>query len=267
MNKNRFFVIALMAGVIGPIALSAAPPDCNGLLLSQLVAGGVDNSTGCAVQDLQFINWFWSDSGPGSVPDSANVSLADITDPGYPGANSINVGVALDSAWIDTPGGVQPFTLGYTVEVTDPTYEIEDWEELVRGVNLNTAGGGTGSVEITSESCPGGTSLPCPSPRFLVLDTTSDETGPFSADGAYNPTTNLLATQSEGVLIGGNDGAALGEVDEIYSEVAATPEPATQWLLGTGLALFLVLRRRLTIMGRYALPSGCATAGVCPKHR
>jgi hypothetical protein len=213
--------------------------DCSGLNLNQLTTGTVSE---CSVQDKVFSNFQWS-----STVAASSVVLADDTDPGYPGASNVNVGIGLSGPFGLTAGAASiDLNLSYTVTVSDPNYLIDDASLFLSGVDFH---GGTGSLSGSEDWCGGASiSSGCIGGQHLHagISVSDPQTSALFHVTFSTPVSFVTVTKDIQVHSDPTVATDFSRMDQTFSQtIQGTPEPVSMVLGGVGLCVLgLVGRKR-----------------------
>jgi len=232
--RLQFLLIGTFLVLAPRHGIAASIPSCNLLSVSNLIAGGADNATGCMIQDKLFNQWTLTDTNDPSS-DLGMVGLLDGTLPGGP--VDLEVVFPLGVA----PAGSDPqVTLTYIVTVVDPNSAIEAAGAILNGLSFDDASGGTGTAFISAEWCVNG-DCSDPNSQFsaLFIPTQSSPTG---SQVGFSPN---ITSAFVGITLGfngGNDDVVFKSLDMTYTQTSTTPEPATMLLVGSVLAALGLIR-------------------------
>ncbi len=214
-----------------------AAPVCgdNTPLSTYLVSG-----YSCQIGDKTFSNFNYVSSAQGGAVAITPAGITvDTLGPLGSGASIVNndIGLQFNANWSATAGQVTDSNIGFTVTVNGGGAMLIDDTGLaqISGVSPN------GSASVAERGCG---PAPCTPNTISVL--TFDNGGPTSQtvlDTYFTPV-GSLAVMKDIAVSGGTSGfATLSLVDDTFSQIAV-PEPMSMGLLGGGLALLGLARRR-----------------------
>jgi hypothetical protein len=234
----------LIAGTLcSALAMHASPIKCLGgpQPLTALIGLG---SSGCTVDGLTFSNFSYdaspignpaATSGVNPTPDDLIVGIAGATAPHWPGTPDQWTGLQITHSSgqfsLATPNSAMHFAIGFEVTANNPGAGL-----IAASLHVPTATAAHGNEAKVEE-----TVLSLAGEVLAQMQATQGSNG--IKVRSFESQTTVRFTKEFLLTTGGNDAssASIGTVEEQF---LATPEPATNILMGFGLLAFGVYGRR-----------------------
>ena len=224
---RRFLLLLALGSVL--CALAAANPLCvNDDTLQNYINNYSTQSNACQIGDKLFWGFqLVNNVGPG--PSASNVQVQALPFDGV-----TNIGVNFNTGgWAIANGATIDQSISYNVITLTSQPLIKDLTLIIAASLTN----GTGSVAVTESVNPAvaGTPMTANVGTQLVHD-----------DFSPNYQTTLAVTDHITVVGGSNfvSFAHLSSIENDFSEFVTVPEPMVSTVIGSGLLLFGVMRRR-----------------------
>ena len=222
---KRFCLLVGLLGALGTAAMANPVLCASGATLDTYISGNSTFANACQIGDKLF--WGFAISQPTGSYGPAASGIAVTTSPGD---GVTNVGIVFNSAsWVADPGFPIDQTITYNVATLSGASIIEDATLTITGT-LTTAGDTGKVIETLTPGVAG-------SPITATL--------PFPVSQHINFLDNMQSTfqvKDEIIVSTANTAAHISIVENDFSE--AVPEPAVAILLGSGLVLIGLVRRR-----------------------
>jgi hypothetical protein len=237
MTKTLVILFALLMLASGGIASTLCATNAG---LDTYVANYNGFANACLIGDKLFYNFTYSASttGGGSAPLANETSVIPDAGDGVSNPGLIfSVG-----GFVVSNGRTLDSTISYTVATLGGNLVMEDYSLAIAGSHSNTTTGqGSGSVTESFSNAPTGTPL-VTSVGPLGLSTLTGHVDFLPWVSSATVTTQIHLVSPAG---GGLDLVTISAIQEHFSE-APTPEPYESLLIGSGLLVFGLVRRRAT---------------------
>jgi hypothetical protein len=235
-NMKRNLILTVCSAVFSmlPLAATPTPPACTADTLSAYIALG---SGGCTNGDKIFSNFGYN--GGLGTGGAANVTAAQVTVTPVGDLADNNLGVDFNGGWIAEAGQSIDSLIFFNVSVVGGgPMLIED-----AGLGQLSVARGTGIATVAEDGC-GPTPCTVSSEEWGLL-TLDDATTTQRLDHTFFTPTGSIAVAKDVFVSGGADGMVhLSQVIDTFSQTAVPEPKSLSLLLGLGLVLGGVFRKK-----------------------
>jgi len=234
---KRILVIPIAFVLLGSSAF--ASPACMTADLDQYITNYTGFSRACTIGDKLFYNFGFSASvNFGAAPVASDVQIAP-----DPGDGVTRPGLLFSvGAFLAFPGDIMDATITYSVATLSGLPLIQGYDLSIAGSHTaQPIGLGFGTVTESFSNSPLGTPLVASVGPLGAFDLT-DIQGFLPRVSQVNVTTSIHLQSPD--TLRPFDVVTISAIQEHFSEFSQVPEPYSAGLIGTGLLLFGLRRRR-----------------------
>lgn len=235
LTVKQSLIPAVLCVLSAPAAFATPACSSNVTGNGSLYFGG---GYSCEIGDLLFSNFTYTASGTSPIP--ASEVTVETLGPASTNATlaNANIGLQFSAPFTADTDTTTDATIDYTVTL------LGGGQDLLEDVDQAQTSGvsGDGSASVVANACG---PAPCLATGGSIYVLTFEDSGAYSGSGSttFSPLSSL--SLEDDLSVNGNTGfATISHFQDTFSQVATTPEPATLPLLGTGLTLLSICRRR-----------------------